>query len=314
MLIRNTFIIIISFLFIASLLPYQTVIAHEHKKSSHLKKKAKKLRTHTASTAKNIRLVAANKILSGFYVDIKIKNNKRHIMANGIPNHKVGRFPNRGNPHDITAQKYNFKVSVNPIIADEITSARGYHFGIAVNGVPLDPYTAEFWQGRKDLDWNYDALGGAVGLGLDANHGHVQPNGSYHYHGVPTGLIALLSQQQDDYLPIIGWAADGFPIFSVVQHHKKENKMTTSYRLKKGQRRDDDNQQSPSGRYDGAFTKDYKYIAGLGNLDECNGIFIDKHPDYPNGTYAYFITQAYPFISRCFRGIPDRTFQKKKKR
>ena len=37
-------------------------------------------------------------------------------------------------------------------------------------------------------------------------------------------------------------------------------------------------------------------------LDECNGLTID------DGTYAYIITKEFPFVPRCWRGLPDRTF------
>ena len=39
----------------------------------------------------------------------------------------------------------------------------------------------------------------------------------------------------------------------------------------------------------GAFTQDWEYVAGHGDLDECNGLFA-KTPDFPNGIYHYFIT------------------------
>ena len=42
-------------------------------------------------------------------------------------------------------------------------------FGIGVNGVLFEPGTAEFWMGNRSADWNYEALGGAVRLGLDSN-------------------------------------------------------------------------------------------------------------------------------------------------
>ena len=38
----------------------------------------------------------------------------------------------------------------------------------------------------------------------------------------------------------------------------------------------------------GAFIDDYEYSTGTGTLDEYNGRY-GKTPDYPNGTYAYFI-------------------------
>ncbi len=45
--------------------------------------------------------------------------------------------------------------------------------------------------------------------------------------------------------------------------------------------------------YNGGFIQDYKYNPGTGHLDESNGRYC-KTPDYPNGTYAYFLTSTYP--------------------
>ena len=63
-------------------------------------------------------------------------------------------------------------------------------FGVAVNGVPFEAGTAEFWNG--DRAWNYEAKSGKIDLGLDQNDAHVQPGGVYHYHGLPTGLVRKL--------------------------------------------------------------------------------------------------------------------------
>ncbi len=41
----------------------------------------------------------------------------------------------------------------------------------------------------------------------------------------------------------------------------------------------------------GRYIQDYDYIAGLGDLDQYNGRFTVT-PDFPNGTYAYFVTRA----------------------
>ena len=51
---------------------------------------------------------------------------------------------------------------------------------------------------------------------------------------------------------------------------------------------------------DGTFLEDWEYVAGSGDLDECNGIIID-------GTYAYFLTGGFPYVPRCLNGesIPD---------
>ena len=39
----------------------------------------------------------------------------------------------------------------------------------------------------------------------------------------------------------------------------------------------------------GSFNEDYGYVAGLGDLDMCNGRWT-KTPDYPNSTQVYFST------------------------
>ena len=51
----------------------------------------------------------------------------------------------------------------------------------------------------------------------------------------------------------------------------------------------------------GTFTQDYEYVAGSGDLDECNGRF-GVTPEFPTGIYHYYITDTYPFIQRCVKG------------
>jgi hypothetical protein len=78
-------------------------------------------------------------------------------------------------------------------------------------------------------------------------------------------------------------------------------KLTTSFQLKKGER--PSGRAGPGGRYDGAFIQDYEFVVGTGDLDECNGRFCIT-PDFPEGTYAYFLTDSWPVIPRGFRGTP----------
>ncbi len=238
----------------------------------------------------------------------------RHVSANGIPNHKVGRFPNRGNPNAIREQHYRFNLPADPQPAAQVTplhdsGRRGppnMPFGVAVNGVLFDPGTAEFFEGDP-RGWNYEALGGAVPLGIDANYAHVQPNGGYHYHGLPTLLLEQLGWSAKRHSPQIGWAADGFPIYAVYGYAEgddpksKIKPLKSSYRLKSGNR--PAGQRNPGGKYDGTFIQDYQYVERAGDLDECNGRF-GKTPDFPAGTYAYYLTEDWPVIPRAFRGTP----------
>ena len=84
-------------------------------------------------------------------------------------------------------------------------------FGVAINGVVFDPNTAEYWNDDRRSGWMIEALSAVRLLGIDQNNAHVQPDGSYHYHGVPIGLVDKLGRRAG--LLLVGWAADGFPIY-----------------------------------------------------------------------------------------------------
>ncbi|HBE70497.1 MAG TPA: hypothetical protein DDW52_20300, partial [Planctomycetaceae bacterium] len=158
--------------------------------------------------------------------------------------------------------------------------------------------------------WQYEPLSGAIALGIDTSHAHVQPTGKYHYHGLPTGLLDSVKLNPKEHSPLIGWAADGFPIYAVYGYSDAKDaesdvkKLTSSYRLKAGDRPGGN---APSGKYDGTFVRDYAYVKGSGDLDECNGWFTVT-PDFPEGTYAYFLTEEWPVVPRSYRGTPSSDF------
>jgi hypothetical protein len=66
--------------------------------------------------------------------------------------------------------------------------------------------------GCHDIDqpWRYDPMSPLVGFGTDIHNAHTQPDGTYHYHGNPQ---ALFDRRGSIASPVIGFAADGFPIF-----------------------------------------------------------------------------------------------------
>ena len=236
---------------------------------------------------------------------------RREIRANGIADHEMGEFPRRGNPNSISPQSYVFTMTMAPKAVDKPADARFAFFGVAVNGVPFEPGTAEFWMG--DRQWNYEAMTGFTDLGLDEHNAHVQPNGAYHYHGLPGGLVKLLGGDERKML-LIGYAADGFPIYASRGHSDAKDAksplkaMRSSWRLKQGARPDGDS--GPGGKRDGHFTDDFEFVPGSGDLDECNGRF-GVAPEHPEGIYHYHITAEFPFIGRSWRGEPDPSFFKK---
>ncbi len=240
---------------------------------------------------------------------IEVRGDFRYITANGIPDHEPGVFPNPGNPNAISEQKYEFKMPVHPKANEAAKHVQGPNlFGVALNGVPFDPGTAEMWNGN--FQWKYEALTGGLNLGLDSSNGHVQPGGKYHYHALPTGMIDRISVDKQK-MVLVGYAADGFPIYSQYGYTDPNDvksgvrKMKGSYKVKDGERPAG----APPGKYDGKFAADWEYVKGQGDLDDCNGR-MGATLEYPEGTYHYYITEDYPFIPRAFRGEPDASFRK----
>ena len=73
--------------------------------------------------------------------------NTVNIKSNGIPNHKTGIFPTRGNPHKIREQTHSLYFTKYPQKSDYITPSK--FFGVALNGVMFVPQTAECWSPEK---------------------------------------------------------------------------------------------------------------------------------------------------------------------
>ncbi|MCB1221584.1 MAG: YHYH protein [Planctomycetales bacterium] len=227
----------------------------------------------------------------------------RYISSNGLPDHEIG---NNGNV--MTEQSYSFRMPLDPVAN---SSATPYYlpdpFGIAINGVPFDPFANEFWNRDMNSGWQLEPM--PDGLGLDFSHGHVQPGGAYHYHGLPWGTLTGLDGSA---MGLVGFAADGFPVYALYGYEDAWDsgsavvELESSYRLRSGMRNG-----GPGGIYDGTYIEDYEYVEGLGDLDECNGRF-GVTPEFPEGTYYYVITQDYPYIPRKFRGTPDASFKKQR--
>jgi hypothetical protein len=243
-------------------------------------------------------------------VSITVEGDFRVIRANGLPDHHMGEFPNAHNPNSASAQNYVFRVPLHPLVAAGPRPVGMQNFGIAINGVPFDPAAAEWWRGDRSSGWQYEPMTGHLNLGVDQNNAHVQPSGAYHYHGIPTGLLAKVKDARSRMM-LIGWAADGFPIYAPWGYSDASNAasplkpLKSSYRLKQGTR-----PSGPGGTYDGTFVADFEYAAGAGDLDDCNGRF-GVTPEFPQGTYCYFVTADFPFIPRFYKGVPDASFERR---
>ena len=166
-------------------------------------------------------------------------------------------------------------------------------------------------------EWNYnrfkkleDELDTEYGY-IFANYNNVLEYG-YGYAANPKALRVALSDNINNagtepatktHSPIIGFAYDGNPIYGPFGHENPLDstssivRMTSSYSLN-GSRSDGPSlTQYPLG----TFVNDYTYTHKSGTLDQNNGRFCIT-PDFPKGTYAYFLTidsnqvPQYPYI------------------
>ncbi|MEM8908518.1 MAG: YHYH protein, partial [Bacteroidota bacterium] len=233
----------------------------------------------------------------GTNTQVSIQGNQRVIVTNAIPNHSTGQFPNAGNPNAISAQRSVYRIPLQAQFTGQANWARVP--GVALNGVKFEPETAEVVRCESGENYRVEAIQNLFDLGLDFNHAHVQPTGAYHYHGPPTGVIAAFDQGED--VVHIGFALDGFPIY-----YSKSGRYQPSYRIiEESHLGTNCHYSNPmehraieldGTRLDGTFVSDWEYVNGLGDLDECNGIRID-------GQYQYFVTDTYPYVGRCLKGI-----------
>jgi hypothetical protein len=241
-------------------------------------------------------------------------NGQRALTSNGTPDHEVGEFPNAHNPNTITAQNVAVSYTLSPAETTSPTTLGGPAgaTGYVLNGVKIDAGTAGSCDNSgnscslidKSGGWSIEALGQTdFNFGTDNNNAHVQPGGAYHYHGMPEGFI---TQQGGDNtkMTIIGWAADGFPIYARYGYTTANGTtstikaMTGSYQLLTTI---SDTRPSADTYPLGTFSQDWEYVAGSGDLDECNGR-VGATPEFPAGIYHYFATDTYPYFQRCVKG------------
>ena len=197
--------------------------------------------------------------------------------------------------------------------------------GVAMISPDLGDFIPEGYQALTDLNYN---LGYAnySNVSIDSATGIVQDNLQYTYIGNPltawqtgsTGAISGAAEvnnipyyggnlvHADGHSKIVGFAADGYPIYGPYAYTAPTDPqsgitiMFSGYQLKSSSYRTNTEADDLTTYPMGMFIQDYEYT-GTGLLDAHNGRYCVT-PDYPNGTYAYFITvdvsgqMTYPYI------------------
>ena len=210
-----------------------------------------------------------------------------YVSCTCIPGYDIG--PWSQNPNQPANQNFVFEISLNPQEnTGTKTKAPMGHTGVWSNGVSI--FNAEDGMSYNNQGvWNQNALY-FEGVSFDDCLGHPAPNGEYHHHVNPTCLYD--DSNDGNHSPIIGYAFDNFPIYGAYGYTNTNatgtiKRMESSYQLKNITARVNGPTlvQYPLG----AYLEDHEYVSGTGDLDEYNGRDCIT-PEYPNGTYAYFVT------------------------
>lgn len=239
------------------------------------------------------------------------------IQSNSIPNHNVGGGSERNFATPVSEIANALNISRNPQAASAPSRlTHGRFDAILLNGVVVHILSAGCYDpegpradrngnvlaGCPDTDpWLIDPMSPLAPFAEDDHHGHTQPDGRYHYHGNPMALFD--SDPGPNGSPLIGYAADGFPVYGSYFRDEtgKVRKAVSGYTLRTGDRPSGDG--NPGGTYDGLYRADYEFT-GDGDLDACNGMTV-------NGTYAYYVTDTYPWVVACLTGTPDPSFSRR---
>lgn len=260
-----------------------------------------------------------------------LDGDKRMVYSNNYPNHNFCFASNRIPEPYYRLYQFDLKPKLSGVTTS-LTRTNGRpvnFFGISLNGVymmpaPATPFIFEDKNtGEYNWDWVFEPTtnigDGRDFVALDCASAHVNPNSGYHYHGnmfeyveqLETGIST--TETVPTKLLQVGWAGDGFPVLYRFGPDKDGNikEMQPSFQLKQGLR-PGDGITAPCGPYSGKYTNDFEYIAGKGDLDECNGIEASVTLTTAQGEetfeYYYVITESFPQISRCMKGNFDDSF------
>jgi hypothetical protein len=240
------------------------------------------------------------------------------VKSNGLAQTEWLGQPDRFNRFQPVAQNYVFKFPRDgytvdgdylPVERKNTNTKTDGFFGVAIDGVPFrSPNSGRIASINGEYYTENDALYPIQSYQDDSTDpwgpfadgsGVIQSDRKFYYHTDPR---LLYDKDDTKHSPLIGYAFDGNPIYGPYGYVNPSNPnsgvkvMRTSYRLTEVQRA---NGTIP----DGTYIEDYEYVAGLGDLDQFNGRDC-KTPEYPGGTYAYFVTvdpddlnlPRYPYI------------------
>ena len=186
------------------------------------------------------------------------------VTSNGM----IGYTYSSVTPNALVPGNYSWTITTKPVPAASATTIKNKMgtLGFTVTGIPIYGPT----EGPQPAAESYgDPVYNNI---LDTCKGHTGFFSEYHYHAIVATSACYLNET------IIGYANDGFPIYS------NPGETYTSGYAKTG---------NPKTNSWDAYT----YSAGGANtLDACNGRTAS------DGSYRYYVTSAFPYIIGCYKG------------
>lgn len=247
---------------------------------------------------------------------VQYSSNNVYVSTNSVPDWIPLNYDWPNNPWTPQAQNFVFKITLRPSEKVGNKTATPYgHIGLWTNGVSIyNPKDAKSWNNASVWFQNALYFEHIHMETFDPCLGHPNNMREYHTHVNPTCLYD--DADSTHHSPIIGFAFDGFPIYGAYGYTNTDGsgpikRMRSSYRLRNITARTSlpDGTVLQPAQYGpalnvylpGAYVEDFEFVNGLGDLDIHNGRFC-KTPEYPDGTYAYFVTidekrfPTYPYV------------------
>jgi hypothetical protein len=289
--------------------------------------------------------------------EIYSSSNWVYIRSSGLGSHVMGPWylnaaHTQAFPNYPTNEHVLYKIPRNPSVPVSKTANSGGAIGYFVDGVAMfnswDAYTYNSTSQTEAQNttgyWNRDAYVNE-GASFDPNNAH-QAGGQHHYHVNPPALRYLLGDHVDfnptnkayteststvtKHSPILGWVADGYPIYGPYGYSVSNNaasgvrRMISGYVLRNGQFGSQNLANTSVNRTNlpqwavrlygvasnsavgpavsttyplGRYMEDYDFLGDLGYASGTNTYDLDEYngrwcvtPEFPNGTYAYFVS------------------------
>jgi hypothetical protein len=193
------------------------------------------------------------------------------VASNGIPSFEFVQIT----PNRLAAQTYSWTMPLTPASGVTRSVPLGGVSAIGIDGLPIFGPTEAPRDGYADP---------YVANILDTCNGHTAQRGDYHYHARANCMSSFISITVPG--TVLGFGTDGVPILSpwvcTNAACTTTRKVTSSWAV-----------------VNASVTNSWQkngYIAGSGDLDECNGALTS------DGSYAYFATDSFPYFMGCYRG------------